>query len=46
MHNFVNDMDIAFQKFKEYDLSEAIVVDHIKPSTRMKETFKKAKKVA
>ena len=46
MHNFVNDMDIAFQKFKEYDLSEAIIVDDIKPSTRMKETFKKPKQVA
>ena len=46
MHNFVKDMDIEFHKFKEYDLTEAIVVDDIKPSTRMKETFKKSKKVA
>lgn len=41
MHNYVNDMDIAFQKFKEYDLAETIVLDDIKPSTKMKQTFKK-----
>ncbi len=46
MQNFISDMDEAFQKFRKYDLSETVIVEHIKSDTRMKETFKKSKKVA